>query len=118
MSVGRALLEERPRTVAALGRLLGKRWPDRDPTALAYAIRHLVPLVQVPPRGIWGSKGEAAWTPGGGLARPPPSFGSVPGRAHPSLPRRERPGVTEEGVRLLDFVAADAGARDVRLVAG
>jgi hypothetical protein len=34
-----------------------------------------------------------------------------------SLPRRERPWVTEEGVRLLNFVAADAGARDVRLVA-
>ncbi len=34
-----------------------------------------------------------------------------------SLPRRERPGVTEECVRLLNFVAADAGARDVRLVA-
>jgi hypothetical protein len=63
VTVGRALLEERPRTVATLGRILGERWPERDQTSLAYAIRHLVPLVQVPPRGIWGASGEAAWTP-------------------------------------------------------
>jgi hypothetical protein len=34
-----------------------------------------------------------------------------------SLPRRTRPEVTEEGMRLLDFVAADTRARDVRFVA-
>ena len=241
VAFGRALLEERPRTVAELGGLLGERWPDRDSTSLAYAIRHLVPLVQVPPRGIWGAKGPAAWTPvdawlGRSLGSDPSpeqvirrylaAFGPAsvadiqawswltrlrevverlrprlrtfrdehgrelfdiadgpipdpdtpaPPRYLPeydnallshadrariigadhrdrvftrgsilvdgfvrgawkitrergaatllvelfeSLPRRTRPGVTEEGIRLLDFVAADARSRDVRFVAG
>jgi Winged helix DNA-binding domain len=59
---GRKLIEERPRTRAELGVLLTERWPDRDAASLAYAITYTVPVVQVPPRGIWGASGQVRWT--------------------------------------------------------
>ncbi len=62
IAAGRALVEQRPRTFSELGKLLVERWPDRDPAALAQAIRAWVPLVQVPPRGVWAMSGPAAHT--------------------------------------------------------
>ncbi|HEV2734795.1 MAG TPA: winged helix DNA-binding domain-containing protein [Longimicrobiaceae bacterium] len=58
----RALVQEKPRTYADVGAALGERWPDRDPAALSAAARTLLPLVQVPPRGLWGRSGPAAHT--------------------------------------------------------
>jgi hypothetical protein len=61
-AAGRAIVEEKPRTLVEIGKLLQEQWPDRDATALAYAIRDMLPLVQVPPRGLWGASGQATCT--------------------------------------------------------
>jgi len=61
-AMANALMEEKPRTFSELGSLLHQRWPDRDANSLAYAIRYLVPIVQVPPRGIWGQSAQPTWT--------------------------------------------------------
>lgn len=61
-AAGRALVEEQPRTFDELGKLLSERWPDCTKKALGNIVRTFVPLVQVPPRGIWGSSGQAAHT--------------------------------------------------------
>jgi hypothetical protein len=61
-AAGRALVEAEPRTFAQLATLLAERFPDADPQALAQQIRCHVPLVQVPPRGLWGRSGAPAHT--------------------------------------------------------
>jgi hypothetical protein len=77
-AAGRALMEEKPRTPAELGALLEARWPGKDPGALSQVLRYRLPLVQVPPRGVWGQSGQTTLTPAESwLGRPLASEASV-----------------------------------------
>src|SRR3954451_18065861 len=49
-----------PATAVQLREHLGPLWPDREPAALAHAVRCLLPTIQTPPRGIWGKGGTPA----------------------------------------------------------
>jgi ribosomal protein L12E/L44/L45/RPP1/RPP2 len=51
VEAGRAVLAQTPGTTAQIGRALAQRWPEHDSAALAYAVRFIVPLAQLPPRG-------------------------------------------------------------------
>lgn len=61
VAAARAHLQETPRTFTELRALLSDLEPDRDPEALAYAVRTHLPLVQAPPGGAWGSGGSPAY---------------------------------------------------------
>jgi Winged helix DNA-binding domain len=64
----RELLAGGPLTARELGRRLVERGIGDDVEAIGNAARAYVPLVQVPPRGVWGAGGQAryatleAWT--------------------------------------------------------
>jgi DNA glycosylase AlkZ-like len=58
-AAGRPLFDERPRLLSEVGRVLSSRWPDATPRDLGDALSSLVPLVQVPPRGVWGQNAPA-----------------------------------------------------------
>jgi len=82
-AAGRSLVETEPMSFARLGQALASRWPDHPPAALAQGVRTYVPLVQVPPRAVWGRAGQALHTsaelwlggrrPSGGSAYPIPA---------------------------------------------
>jgi hypothetical protein len=58
----RAAVEAEPLTGRQLGATLAASWPDHDRTALVYAARNLLPLVQLPPRAVWGRSGQPTLT--------------------------------------------------------
>jgi hypothetical protein len=91
-AVARGLLAERPLTRTQLAGQLSPRWPDHDPSALAYAATHLLSLVQVPPRGLWGHTGPAAFALADAwLGRPqsaPPDPAPPDGPSSPPHPAR------------------------------
>lgn len=58
----RELMEEQPRTMRDLGKLLQEMWPGYETVNLARVAHYSMPLVQVPPRGTWGARHQATWT--------------------------------------------------------
>lgn len=64
--LARAALEalaDEPLAAGPLGERLGATWPGLDERALALGARGILPLVQVTPRGVWGSSMATTWTP-------------------------------------------------------
>lgn len=60
---GHSILATEPMTYAELGKRLAERWPEQDAEALSRVVQVRVPLVQVPPRGLWHRSGAARHTP-------------------------------------------------------
>jgi hypothetical protein len=61
-TAGRNLVDAEPMTFAQIGNELAAQWPDHPPAALAQGVRTYVPLVQVPPRAVWGRAGQSMHT--------------------------------------------------------
>lgn len=75
----REYVDTEPRTVAEIGAFLQERFPECKARELSTQAQMLVPMIQVPPRGIWGVGGipqnvaMATW-----LGRELPSQAAVP----------------------------------------
>lgn len=59
---GREQVEREPATLAALRPPLLAQWPDIDPTPATRLLNYVLPMVQVPPRGLWGRSGHPVLT--------------------------------------------------------
>jgi len=59
----RSLVEREPMTWARIRAALAGRFPKHDATAMLRAVQFTMPLVQVPPRGLWTRSGAPKVTP-------------------------------------------------------
>jgi hypothetical protein len=59
VAAAREAVDSKPLTWAELRRHLAMRWPEHSDVALLRAVQFTLPLVQVPPRGLWQRSGAA-----------------------------------------------------------
>ncbi|MEU1588362.1 winged helix DNA-binding domain-containing protein [Micromonospora sp. NPDC005710] len=57
------LADGEPRSMPEIGRALAERWPAAGSRALGEMAVALVPLIQLPPRGVWRAKGGVRYAP-------------------------------------------------------
>jgi Winged helix DNA-binding domain len=62
LDFARHVLAERPLSTTELRAALTGKFPELDAAALAYACRCKLPLVQAPPRGLWGRSAQVTLT--------------------------------------------------------
>ncbi|ODT15184.1 MAG: hypothetical protein ABS35_32285 [Kaistia sp. SCN 65-12] len=62
LRTGQAIVEKKPRTNKELAEFLAPHFPDRDGHALSQAVRAVLPLIQITPRGLWRRGGLAIST--------------------------------------------------------
>jgi Winged helix DNA-binding domain len=63
IAAARAELADGPKLLKDVADAVGERWPTVNRLAVASAVRAGIPLVQPPPRGIWGQGGVATHAP-------------------------------------------------------
>ena len=63
MAFAHPLLAETPMPLHKLRAVLAEKFPELPTAAITYACRNYIPLVQIPPRGVWGKKLQVTSTP-------------------------------------------------------
>ncbi|QSB04088.1 AlkZ family DNA glycosylase [Natronoglycomyces albus] len=58
---GQRILRGGPRSSVEIGERLAQRWPAFRPNHLVSVLRNVLPLVQTPPRGVWGQGGALTY---------------------------------------------------------
>ncbi|RSM70748.1 hypothetical protein DMB66_08505 [Actinoplanes sp. ATCC 53533] len=87
-AAGRAVLADgEPRSMTELARALAERWPAPGPRALGEMLLAVLPMAQLPPRGLWRTRAGvrnaliSSWL--GREVDPPAPNGSDPGGSDP-----------------------------------